>query len=59
MKIKNKWIRITGKKDIYQEYVLGEEVDLSEISLKAQVVQIKDCDEQDGTYDRIYVLKIV
>jgi len=56
MKINEKLVRISaGKAPIDKELEIGQEVT---IGAKGTVTKIEDTDNQDGTIDRCYVIKV-
>ena len=55
MEIKNKILKLSGSSDILNELELGQDV---EMIVRGSVVTTQDLDEQDGTFSRVYKVKI-
>ena len=65
MKTNTKWIKVNGKMEIIETLELGDELLVAIGSdtkaphqSRAEVVQVKHNDNQDGTKDIIYVVKL-
>jgi len=55
--INERIVRFTGGASVSKEYTLGEEIQFS--SIKAEVVEVKEKNNHDGTKDRTFVFKLL